>query len=329
MTSNSFLRCQSLIARIRVLKTVVRSFSIRHLLLLFLLAALSCSDRPTSFAGAVDNGQSPVLEPPALQKTGRIVYVFHQQDGLYQLRMLQLEDMSTVALTEPEFRVSSPVWRPDGRAIAFVSWERLPGSERSTSTIRLLDLDSGTLRTLLGPMTALHTPAWSPDGGRMAFIQEADIHVGQIDRLAQAVTITDDGNASMDGYSSRYTSLDWSPDGTRLLTSQWDQMLTMAPDGSERTPVLDAHALRNPLWNHDGTSIAYWTGWVMIWQAGDRLRVPFDSAFADDSSWSPDGNWVLFVSRYVGEDGLHAISTNGDVTHRLTNGGGASQPRWH
>ena len=41
-------------------------------------------------------------------------------------------------------------------------------------------------------------------------------------------------------------------------------------------------------------------------------------------AWSPDGNWIAFVSKRTGESHIYKIDINGENLQRLTNQGGSS-----
>ena len=45
-------------------------------------------------------------------------------------------------------------------------------------------------------------------------------------------------------------------------------------------------------------------------------------------AWSPDGNWIAFVSKRTGESHIYKIDINGKNLQRLTNQGDNSSPAW-
>ena len=45
-------------------------------------------------------------------------------------------------------------------------------------------------------------------------------------------------------------------------------------------------------------------------------------------AWSPDGNWIAFVSDRTGESHIYKIDINGENLQRLTNQGSGSFPTW-
>lgn len=261
---------------------------------------------------------------------GHIAFAYRRPDGFYQVQLLDLLDMSTRALTAPELFVSAPVWRPDGQAIAYVSWHSLePSSSEIARSILTVDLRTGQSRTLLEPQRSLGGLAWSPDGGRMAFIQDGEIHVGPISNLGEAARITTDGT------DSPYGSVDWSPDGEQLLVERADRAYTMFPDGTGREQLISAFDLRLLEWHPNGTSILYWTaGHIRIHFSEWASQLSIDADLIDDPSWSPGGKWVVHVRTYsedeANRNGIYVISADGNRSQQLTSsGGGESNPRWH
>jgi Tol biopolymer transport system component len=169
----------------------------------------------------------------------------------------------------------------------------------------------------------------------MAFIQDGEIYVGLVDSLDQAAQITTDGNDGVEAWSSRYGSVEWSPDGTQLLVERWDQAYTMLPDGSGRSSLMSAFDLRRLEWHPDGTSIVYWSGGSIHIRSSDRsVLVPIDADLIDHPSWSPDGKWIVHIRTYAlankSKNGIYAVNADGSESYQLTStGGGEATPRWH
>ena len=148
-------------------------------------------------------------------------------------------------------------------------------------------------------------PAWSPSGKRIAFqrafgaspnadypslptifVMRADgTHPRQVTQLG-----SDPTEISMhdDGFPS------WSPDGNRLVFTRYD-------NNKEETAIFTVRP--------DGSGLRKLTPWKPIETAVD---------------WSPDGRWILFVSRSAkGRTNLSLIHPDGSGVHRITRNGGS------
>jgi TolB protein len=140
----------------------------------------------------------------------RITYVaVNHLDGKNKRYMLQIADADGYdprTIYESSEPVLSPAWSPDGRKIAFVSFEE------HRSNVYIQDLISGK-RDKISTSDGLNSaPAWSPDGTRLALTLSregnADIYIYQV-AGGSLQRITD--HRAID------TEPAWSPDGKQLV----------------------------------------------------------------------------------------------------------------
>jgi dipeptidyl aminopeptidase/acylaminoacyl peptidase len=132
------------------------------------------------------------------------------------LAVVQGGDESRIVLMRPdgsrrrvlvpaEFGVQSPAWRPDGRAIAFVS------SRRGNPGIFLADVDSGRVKRLVARgRTGRGDPACSRDGRFIAYtrgFRGSDILVARADGSWPRVLFRD---------GRENAEPTWAPDGTQI-----------------------------------------------------------------------------------------------------------------
>jgi hypothetical protein len=109
--------------------------------------------------------------------------------------------------------------------------------------------------------------SWSPDGERIAYTRydwylDYEAEPGQCFecQTPQEVWLVDPdvpgSDAKMPG-AVQATSVDWSPDGQKLLISNGGPMYSVKPDGTALTPL--GVSGYSPVWSPDGTKIAYQT----------------------------------------------------------------------
>ncbi len=131
----------------------------------------------------------------------------------------------------------NPSWSPDGSQIAFAD----TAGDPNVIEILATGVDGTNLRqvTQNGAGTS-DFPAWSPEGARIAY-------------CLHGKSLADDGLHVIyaDGSGDRRVSpncmwgLDWSPDGARLATSNFDSVLLLSADGGSAVALTKG---REPSW---------------------------------------------------------------------------------
>ncbi len=193
-----------------------------------------------------------------------------------------------------ELSVDSPFGHgslsPDGRYYWFSALHEV-GRFNVFRDLYRLDLTSRTLRKLTHG-ARYGDPAVSPDGGRMVAIangkgrQDLVLLDGE-GRLIRPLT-------NETGYS-QFSSLNWSPDGTRVLASAWR-------GESRDLYLLDPHS-------------------------GALTSLGQDMATDVMPTWSPDGGWIVYSSDRTGVFNLYAHRVSDGRRFQLTNVlGGAFDP---
>jgi len=112
---------------------------------------------------------------PVFSPDGRHVYFSSDRSGRWQLWRVNLDGSAPEQLTHDDFDNTHPYLSPDGRAIAFLSFDA-SGTTRTAlrdARLRLLSLADARveeLAKLLGGDTSLAADPWSPDGQYLAFV---------------------------------------------------------------------------------------------------------------------------------------------------------------
>jgi hypothetical protein len=112
---------------------------------------------------------------PVLSPDGRVVYFSSDRSGRWQLWRVNADGSDPEQLTHDGASNTHPYPSPDGRSIAFLTFDG-PASDRTPlrdARLRLLSLAEGRideLATLLGGDSSLAAYPWSPDGRYLAFV---------------------------------------------------------------------------------------------------------------------------------------------------------------
>jgi len=259
----------------------------------------------------------------------RITYVV-KRGTRFELHVADADGHNPQTVLASNEPVISPSWAPDGTRLAYVSFEnRKP-------VVYVQSLTTGQRRAVANFSGSNSAPAWSPDGRRLAVVLTKD-------GGSQMNLINADGNGAplrIAASSGIDTEPNFAPDGQSII-------FTSNRGGSPqvyRVPVAGGQAQRltfegnynvTPRHSPDGKSFTF------IQRNNGRFNVAVqdfasrqvqlltDGGVDESPSFAPNGRLILYASRVKGRGILAAVSSDGRVRQRFSEGSGdVREPAW-
>lgn len=249
----------------------------------------------------------------------------------YALMIADADGFNPQTVVQSRDPLLSPAWSPDGRRLAYVSFEG------GKSSVYLQDIGSGAREVVAGFKGINGAPAFSPDGRRLALTlsRSGNPEIYVMDLGSRATT-------QITNHFGIDTEAAWSADGGSVyFTSDRGgrPQIYQAPAGGGGATRVTFQGSYNAsaTVGFDGKKIAVAQGAGSVYRIAllDRsLGTPrwttLSPGSLDESpSFAPNASMILYAAREGRRGVLYAVSTDGRVRQRLVLADGdVREPAW-
>jgi len=224
-----------------------------------------------------------------------ILYTADDGKKTIQLEILNVATGESSKLTDDEFIYIDPVFSPDGTRVAYVSTKPsgyfnvyvrdITDGQWAGEEIALTeDNDFGRNRLYFGEWDMHITPTWLPDGRELMIVSNRDVPLGSgnVLRLAATPSGFDEAQTVLREQTLFRTRPDVSIDGKRFIYA-----------------------------STGGSADQFTNLYVQPTTGGEPYKMTFFSHDAFHPRWSPDGEWIAYISNEEGLPQLALLETYG------------------
>ena len=246
--------------------------------------------------------------------------------------------------------LSDPHISPDGKLVAYVVTKIDRTQNRRNATIWMVAIDGSRApwQFTTSPQSA-NSPRWSPDGQSLAFLSSrptgetagtgTTATPGAEQLRSQVYVLSMNGGEArrVTNLKNGISSLQWSPDGNRLVVVSRTGPSDSRPESKDRSDVRhyknSSYKFNDSGWFDDRRTHL----WIVDVKSGSSRQVTEGNDWNDsDPQWSPDGTRIAFVSNRTGKEydenrntDVWVISSDGGPLTKISDHEEAdNSPRW-
>ena len=264
----------------------------------------------------------------------RIAYVNEQRMGLerrFQLIVSDADGANPQVVTQSSEPLMSPAWSPDGRKLAYVSFED------SRSSIYVQELRTGIRERASSREGINGAPVFSPDGRMLALTLSRDqgnLDVYMLDLATQILT-------RLTRHSAIDTEAVWAPDGESIYFTS-DRAggpqvyrVEARPGGRIERITFEGSYNARPRISPEGDRLA------VVHQDRGNFRIALvdpdtgltqvlsNGSLDESPSFAPNGALIIYATQDGGRGVLASVSTDGRIRQQIASvAGQVREPVW-
>jgi TolB protein len=248
----------------------------------------------------------------------------------YELVVADSDAENQTWIFRSESPIMSPSWSPDGKSLAYVSFEN------KQAMLIVQNVETTERRRVSARSGLNNSPAWSPDGKVLALTlsrKDGDVDVYTLDLASQMLTrMTFDQGID--------TEPTWSIDGKKLyFTSDraGGPQIYEIEVGNPRAPrrvTFDGSYNARPRVSPDGKKLALshrvdGSDRIAILDLATKQLMVVSNGRDDESpSFAPNGDMIMYATRTRGRSLLKVASSTGTFTGEFQLEGEVREPAW-